>query len=59
MQTRQYLQPKRKLGSGERFTMISFIVCTVHLIVEMIKSIKLRLAWQVVRMEEGRGTFKI
>ena len=34
-------------------------VCTVHLIVRVIKSRRLRWAGQVVRMKEGRSAFKI
>ena len=47
------------MGSGEGFTKRNFIVCTVHLIGRVIKSRKLRWAWHVTRLEEGRGTFKI
>ena len=43
------------MGSGEGSTMRNFIVCTVHLIVRMIKSRRLRWADHVARMEEGTG----
>ena len=39
--------------------MTNFIVCTVHLIVRVIKSRRLRWAGHVARMEEGRSAFKI
>ena len=47
------------MGSGEGSTMRSFVVCTVHLIVRVIKSRRLRWAEHVSRMEEGRSAFKI
>ena len=47
------------MGSGEGSTMRNFVVCTVHLIVRVIKSRRLRWAGHVVRMEEGRSAFKI
>ena len=34
-------------------------ICTVHLIVRVVKSIRLRWAGHVARMEEGRSAFKI
>ena len=34
-------------------------MCTVHLIVRMIKSRRLRWVGHVARMEEGRSAFKI
>ena len=40
-----------RMGSAEGSTMRNFIVCAVHII--------LRWAGHVVRMEEGRSTFKI
>ena len=46
------------MGSGEGSTLRNFIVCTVHLIVRMIKS-RLRWAGHVTRMEKGRSAFKI
>ena len=39
--------------------MRNFIVCSVHLIVRVIKSRRLRWAGHVVSMEEGRSAFKI
>ena len=42
------------MGSEEGSTMRNFIVCTVHLIVTVIKSRRLRWAGHVARMEEGR-----
>ena len=39
--------------------MRNFIVCTIHLIVRVIKSRRLRWAGHVARMEEGRSAFKI
>ena len=48
-----------RMGSGEGSTMRSFIVCTVHLIVKMIKSTGLRWTGHVARMEEGRSAFNI
>ena len=47
------------MGSGEGFTMRNFIVCTVHLIIKVIKSRRLRWTSHVARMEEGRSYFKI
>ena len=48
------------MGSGEGFTMRNFLVCTVPPnIVRVIKSIRLRWAGHVARMEEGRSVFKI
>ena len=49
------------MGSEEGSTMTNLIVCTVHLIgiVRVIKSIRLRWAGRVARMEEGRKTFQI
>ena len=40
------------MGSGEGFTLRNFAVCTVHLIVRVIKSIILRWAGHVARMKE-------
>ena len=48
-----------RMESGEDSTMRNFIVCTVHLIVRVIKSRRLRWAGHVARMEEGRSAFKI
>ena len=48
-----------RMGSEEGSTMRNFIVCTVHLIVRVIKSRRLRWAENIARMEEGRGAFKI
>jgi hypothetical protein len=49
-----------RMGSGEGFTMRNFLVCTVPPnIVRVIKSIRLRWAGHVARMEEGRSAFKI
>ena len=48
-----------RMGSGEGSTMRNFVVCTVHLIVRVIKSRRLRWAEHVARMEEGRSAFKI
>ena len=47
------------MGSGEGFTMRNFIVCTVHLIIKVIKSRRLRWIGHIARMEEGRSAFKI
>ena len=47
------------MGSGEGSTMKNFIVCTVHLIVRVIKSRRLRWADHVARMEDGRSSFNI
>ena len=47
------------MGSGEGSPMWNFIVCTVHLIVRVIKSRRLRWEGHVARMEEGRSAFKI
>ena len=38
---------------------VSSIVCTVHLIVRVIKSRRLRWGGHVARMEESRSSFKI
>ena len=46
------------MGSGEGSTMSNFIVCSPN-IVRVIKSIRLRWAGHVARMEEGRSAFKI
>ena len=46
------------MGSGGGSTMRNYIVCTVHLILRVIKSIILRWAGHVARMEEGRSAFK-
>ena len=48
-----------RIGSGEGSTMRNFIVCTVRLIVRMIKSRRLRWAGHVARMEESRSAFKM
>ena len=40
------------MGSGESFTGRNFIVCTVHNIVSVIKTRRLRWAGHVARMEE-------
>ena len=45
--------------SGEGSTMRNFIVCTVHLIVRVVKSTRLRWAGHVDRMEESRSAFRI
>ena len=47
------------MGSGEGFMMGNFIVCTIHLVVRVIKSRKLGWAGHVARMEEGGSAFKI
>ena len=47
------------MGSGEGSTERNFIVCTVHQIVRVIKSRRLRWAGHVARMEEGKSDFKI
>ena len=48
----EYLDPERKrIGNEEGFAMRKFIVCTD---VRMIKSIRIRWAGHVVRIEEGR-----
>ena len=39
--------------------MRKFIACTIHLIVRMINSRRLRWAGHVAGMEEGRSAFKI
>ena len=41
------------MGSGEGSTMRNFIVCTVHLIVRVIKSRRLGREGQVARMGGG------
>ena len=48
-----------RMASGEGSTMRNFIVRTVHIIVRVIKSRRLRWAGHVTRMEEGRSAFKI
>ena len=48
-----------RMGSGEGSTMRNFTVCTVHLIVRLIKSRRLKWAWHLARMEEGRSAFKV
>ena len=47
------------MGSGEDSTMRNFIVCTVNLIIRVIKSRRLRLANNVARMEECMSSLKI
>ena len=47
------------MGSGEGSTTRNFVVCTVHLIVRIIKSRRLRWAGHVARMEEGSSALKI
>ena len=47
------------MGSREDFTIRNFKVCTVHLIVRLIKSRRLRWAGHVARMKEGKTAFKI
>ena len=48
-----------RMGSGEVSTLRKFIVGTIHLIVRVIKSLRLRWADYVAKMEEGRSAFKI
>ena len=48
-----------RMGSGEDFTMRNFIICTIHLIVRVILSRRLRWTDHVARMKEGRSAFKI
>ena len=48
-----------RIRRGEGSTMRNLIVCTVHLIVRLIKSRRLRRADHVARMEEGRSAFII
>ena len=50
---------KMRMGSREGSTMRNFIVCTVHLIVRVIKSKRLRWAGHVAKMLEGKSAFKI
>ena len=47
------------MGSGKYFTMRNFIVCTVHLIIRVIKSRRLRWTGHVARMQEDKSAFKI
>ena len=52
--------PRRiRMESGEGSSMRNFIVCTVHLIIRVIKSRRLRWESHVARMEEGRSAFQI
>jgi hypothetical protein len=48
-----------RIGSVEVFTMNNFIVYTVYLVYLGSKSRKLRCAGHIVRMEEGRSSFKM
>ena len=48
-----------RIENGESLTVRNFIVCTIHLIVRVIKSRRLRWTGHVTRMEEGRSAFKI
>ena len=48
-----------RMESEEGSTMRNIIVRTVHLIIRMIKSRRLRWAGYVARMEYGRDAFKI
>ena len=50
---------RMRMGSGEGSTKRNFIVCTVHLIVRVIKARRLRWAVHVVRMEKSRSALKI
>ena len=47
------------MGSREGSTMRNFIVCTVHLIVRVIKSRRLRWTGHIARIGEGRSAFTI
>ena len=47
------------MGNGEGFTTDDFIVCTIHLIVKMIKYRRLRWAEDIARMGESKLAFKI
>ena len=47
------------MGSGECSTMRNFIFCTVHLIVRVIKCIRLRWAGHIARIKEGSSVFEI
>ena len=51
-----------RIGSGEGLTVRNFIVCTVHLIRDIlvvINSRRLRWAGHATRMKEGRSAFII
>jgi hypothetical protein len=48
-----------RMGNGEGFTIRNFIVCTVHNIIRVVKSRRLRWTGHVARMREGRKAFKI
>ena len=45
--------------NGEGSTIRNFIVCTVHLIVRVIESRRLRWAGHVARRKEGKSAFRI
>ena len=47
------------MGSGEGYTLTNLIVRTVHIIVRMIKSRRLRWAGHVSRLKEYRIDYKI
>ena len=47
------------MGSEEGTTMSNFIVCTIHIYSQVIKSRRMRWVGHVARMEEGRSSFKI
>ena len=48
-----------RMESGEGSTMKSFIIYTIHLILNLIKSRRLRWTGHEAIMEEGRSAFKI
>ena len=56
---RQIFGPKRDENGEWRRLLNEEIHCTVHNIVKVIKSRRLRWAGHVARMEEGRSAFKI
>ena len=47
------------MGSGEGSAKRNFTVCTVHLILSVIKSRRLRWAGHVASMKEGRSVYNI
>jgi hypothetical protein len=44
-----------QMASGDGSTVRNYIACTVHLIIRMIKSRRLRWSGNVARMEEDRS----
>ena len=48
-----------QMGSGEGSSLMNFIVCTIHLIVRMINSRRLRWVGHVGNMAKGKNASKM